>query len=46
MNAGWTGRDACPTKLHVPHEWIKEFIDIAATPEEVAERLTIENART
>ncbi len=27
--------------MRVPFEWLKEFVDIAATPEEVAERLTM-----
>lgn len=27
--------------MRIPYEWIKEFIDITATPEEVAERLTM-----
>ncbi len=27
--------------MRVPYEWLKEFVDITATPEEVAERLTM-----
>lgn len=27
--------------MRVPYEWLKDFVDITATPEEVAERLTM-----
>ena len=27
--------------MRIPYEWLKEFVDITATPEEVAERLTM-----
>jgi phenylalanyl-tRNA synthetase beta chain len=27
--------------MRVPYEWLKEFVDISATPDEVAERLTM-----